>query len=163
MVLAGRPACRAVEVSDQDMREADLIDKLRKVEALFAGAKTPGEKVAAGQAADRIRARLREAERQEQPIEIRFSVPDPWSRHLFCALCRRYGVRPYRYPRMQRQSIIIRAPRSFVEGVLWPEFQQLEPVLTSYLAEVTETVIRQAVHGEAGDAEIVAEPPRIGG
>ena len=143
-------------------READLLDKLRKVEALFAGAKTPGEKAAAGQAADKIRARLRQAESRESPVEIRFSVPDPWSRQLFCALCRRYGIKPYRYPRMQRQSILVRAPRSFVDSVLWPEFQQLEPVLRNYLAEVTETVIRGAIHGESGDAETVAEPPRIG-
>ena len=143
-------------------READLLDKLRKVEALFAGAKTPGEKAAAGQAADRIRARLRHAESQESIVEIRFSVPDPWSRQLLCALCRRYGIRPYRYPRMQRQSILVMAPRSFIDGVLWPEFQQLEPVLRNYLAEVTETVIREAIHGESGDAETVAEPPGIG-
>ena len=143
-------------------READLLDKLRKVEALFAGAKTSGEKAAAGQAADRIRARLRQAESRESPVEIRFSVRDPWSRQLFCALCRRYGIKPYRYPRMQRQSILVRAPRSFIDSVLWPEFQQLEPVLRNYLAEVTETLIREAIHGESGDAETVAEPPRIG-
>jgi hypothetical protein len=144
------------------MTEADLIDKLRKVEALFAGATTPGEKAAAGQAADRIRARLGQAERQEPPTEIQFSVPDPWSRQLFCALCRRYGIRPYRYPRMRQQSIIVRAPRSFVDDVLWPEFQQLNAMLSSYLAEVTQTVIREAIHGDSGDAETVSEPPRIG-
>lgn len=144
------------------MREADLIDKLRKVEALFAGARTPGEKAAAGQAADRIRARLKQAEQREPATEIQFSVPDPWSRQLFCALCRRYGVRPYRYSRMRQQSIVVRAPQSFVDGVLWPEFQQLDAVLSSYLAEVTENVIREAIHGESGDAETVAEPPRIG-
>ena len=35
-----------------------LRDKLRKIEALFAGAATSGEKAAAGAAAERIRARL---------------------------------------------------------------------------------------------------------
>ena len=35
-----------------------LRDKLRKIEALFAGAATPGEKAAAGAAAERIRERL---------------------------------------------------------------------------------------------------------
>jgi hypothetical protein len=144
------------------MREADLIDKLRKVEALFAGAKTPGEKAAAGQAAEKIRARLRHAESREAPVEIRFSIPDPWARQLFCALCRRYGLRPYRYSRMQRQSILVRAPQSFVDGVLWPEFQQLESILQSYLAEVTKRVIREAIHRESSDAETVAEPPGIG-
>jgi hypothetical protein len=35
--------------------EAALRDKLRKIEALFCGAGTAGEKAAAGAAADRIR------------------------------------------------------------------------------------------------------------
>ena len=67
--------------------KAALRDKLRKMEALFSGAGTAGEKAAAGAAAERIRIRLREEEKREPPIEIRFSVPDPWSRHLFIALC----------------------------------------------------------------------------
>ncbi len=41
--------------------EIALRDKLRKIEALFAGAATTGEKAAAGAAAERIRARLRES------------------------------------------------------------------------------------------------------
>ena len=39
--------------------ETELRDKLRKIEALFAGAATTGEKDAAGAAADRIRQRLK--------------------------------------------------------------------------------------------------------
>ena len=38
-----------------------LRGKLRKIEALFAGAATPGEKAAAGAAAERIRERLGQA------------------------------------------------------------------------------------------------------
>jgi hypothetical protein len=29
--------------------------------------------------------------------EMQFSMPDQWSRHLFVALYRRYGLKPYRY------------------------------------------------------------------
>ena len=70
--------------------EEDLREKLRKIEALFAGAATAGEKAAAGAAADRIRARLGKAAGSEAILEIKFSVPDVWSRQLFIALCRRY-------------------------------------------------------------------------
>ena len=59
--------------------EAALRDKLRKIEASFTGAITACEKTAAGAAAERIRARLREEETREKPVEIRFSVPDPWT------------------------------------------------------------------------------------
>jgi hypothetical protein len=77
--------------------EAHLRDKLRKIEALFAGAATPGERQAAGAAAERIRLQLVAAASTESEIEMRFSIPNPWSRRLFIALCRRYGLRPFRY------------------------------------------------------------------
>ena len=144
------------------MNEATLRDKLRKIEALFAGAATTGEKAAAGAAAERIRARLREEEKSEKPVEIRFSLPDPWSRQMFIALCRRYGLRPYRYPRMRRQSVMVRAPETFLNSVLWPEFQEINAALTEYLAEVTDKVIREAVFKETSDADEVPEPAKIG-
>jgi len=139
-----------------------LREKLRKIEALFAGAATDGERLAAGAAADRIRERLDQAASTEEEIEVKFSIPDIWSRQLFVALCRRYGLRPFRYPRMHRQSIIIRAPKSFIDHVLWPEFEELSAALTAYLSEITEKVIREEVHGETGEADEVDEPQRIG-
>ena len=43
--------------------EDELRHKLRRIEALFAGATTEGERLAAAAAMDRIRRRLREAEK----------------------------------------------------------------------------------------------------
>src|SRR5262245_23722445 len=50
-----------------------LRDKLRKIEALFAGATTPGEKAAAGAAAERIRDRLGKTASAEKSVELKFS------------------------------------------------------------------------------------------
>jgi hypothetical protein len=141
---------------DQQLRE-----KLRKIEALFAGAGTEGERLAAGAAAERIREKLSKTAQQEPETEMRFSVPDVWSRQLFVALCRRYGLQPFRYHRMHKQSIVIRAPQSFVETVLWPEFEELSAVLTSYLSEITEQIIREEVHGDTGDAADQAPRQKI--
>ena len=58
---------------------------------------------------------------------------------------------------MHRQSIVIKAPKSFMEQVLWPEFQELNVALLAYLSEITEKVIR-----EAGEAEEIY-PTRTGG
>ena len=142
--------------------EQTLHDKLRKIEALFAGAATVGEKAAAGAAADRIRDRLGRASGQQKPQAMRFSISDAWSRQLFIALCRRYGIRPYRHRRMHRQTIVIEAPKSFVEQGLWPEFQELNAALVAYLSEITEKVIREEVHRETGEADEIEEPARIG-
>ena len=76
-------------MTGENSPEARLRDKLRKIEALFAGAGTAGEKAAAGAAADRIRVLLGNATGSEAPEEIKFSIPDIWSRQLFIALCRR--------------------------------------------------------------------------
>jgi len=142
--------------------EQILREKLRKIEALFAGAATDGEKAAAGAAAERIREHLGRISGSEKLEEIRFSIPDAWSRQLFIALCRRYGLRPFRHRRMHRQTIMIEPPKSFVEQVLWPEFQELSEALVAYLSEITERLIREEVHRETGEAEEIDEPARIG-
>jgi hypothetical protein len=129
-------------------------------EALLAGAIAAGEKPP-------VRRRTASApgcgkrEKREKPVEIRFSLPDPWSRQMFIALCR-YGLRPYRYPRMHRQSVMLRAPHKFLDKILWPEFQEINAALTEYLAQVTDSVIREAVYKDTGDAEEVAEPEKLG-
>jgi len=63
---------------------------------------------------------------------------------------------------MHRQTIVIEAPKSFVEQVLWPEFQELSEALVAYLCEITERLIREEVHRETGEAEEIDEPARIG-
>jgi hypothetical protein len=137
-------------------------ERLRKIEALFAGAATVGEKAAAGAAAERIRERLGKTAGKEQAVELKFSIPDLWSRQLFIALCRRYGLKPFRYRRMHRQTIMIKVPQSFLEQILMPEFEELNAALIGYLSEITEKVIREEVHRDTGEAEEVDEPVRIG-
>ena len=63
---------------------------------------------------------------------------------------------------MERQTLILKAPKSFVDRVLLPEFQQINAALSEYLAEVTDKVIREEVFREAGEAEEVKEPGRMG-
>ncbi len=143
------------------MDEVEVREKLRKVEALFARAGTSGERYAAAAAADRIRARLQEASEAASPVELRFSLGDPWSRQLFVALCRRYGLRPFRYRGQRRTSIMLRAPELFLNDVLWPEFQELNQVLVDYLSEITDRIIREEVFAETAEAEEVDAPPGI--
>lgn len=132
--------------------EAELREKLRKIEALFAGAGTAGERVAAEAALRRVQARLAEQQSVDQPVEMQFSMPDQWSRRLFVALCRRYGLTPYRYRRQRLTTVVVRAPRGFVDEVLWPEFGELNQALASYLNEVTLRLIREEIHADASEA-----------
>jgi len=145
---------------DEDA-EQRLREKLRKIEALFAGAATAGEKAAAGAAADRIRRQFTETRERETSEEFKFSIPDPWSRQLFTALCRRYGLRPFRYSRMHRQTVIVLAPASFINRVLWPEFDELSEALSAHLLEITNRIIREEVYATTGEADEVPEPARL--
>ena len=133
--------------------ERELREKLRKIAALFEGATTPGERDAAKAAIDRIRAALGSAERSRETTEVRFSLADRWSRRLFTALCRRYGLRPYRYPRQRHSTVVIRAPESFIRNTLWPEFLEIKSALDEYLNEATERIIREEVFGNAEEPE----------
>jgi hypothetical protein len=135
---------------------SQLREKLRKIEALFVGAGTAGERLAAEAALERVRAKLAEVERQDPATELQFSMPDQWSRHLFVALCRRYGLKPYRF-RRRRTTVMVRAPRRFVEQVLWPEFRDLEHDLHAYLHEVTLKVVREEVYADTSEAQEVPE------
>ena len=140
------------------MDEARLIEKLRLIEALFAGATTEGEKVAAERARQRIVERLRSWEGEDPPVEYRFSMGDLWSRKLFVALLRRYGIRPYRYKRQRYTTVMATVSKRFVDETLWPEFQELSETLRTYLSEVTERVVSQVIHQDSSEADVVDEP-----
>ena len=138
--------------------EQRLIEKLQRIEALFAGAATPGEREAAAAARERIRARLREQQQSDPPVEFTFTLRDRWSHKLLIALLRRYGLRPYRYPRQRHTTIMARVPKGFVHETLWPEFNQLNQTLATYLGEVTERVISEGIADDASDVEVRPAP-----
>ncbi len=133
------------------MNEDDLIRKLSSIEALFAGAKTPGERAAADLAKERILARLKEFEQRDPPVEYKFTMSSMWSKKLLVALLRRYGIRPYRYRRQRYTTVMAKVSVSFVEDTLWPEFVELDKALHAHLDEITDRVIRESIY--AGDAE----------
>lgn len=140
------------------MDEATLLEKLRKIEALHEGATTEGERAAARAVADLIRARLDALRATEPDEEMQYSLPDPWGRKLFTALCRRYGLEPYRYRGQRVSTVIVRAPLAFQDKTLWPEYRALKDALDAHLEEVTSRVIAAAIHEDSSDVPAVAEP-----
>jgi hypothetical protein len=132
--------------------EGTLLEKLRKIEALHAGTRVDGEREAARRAAERIRARLAELRGREQDEVFRYSLHDPWKRKLFLALCRRYGLKPYREPGRRYSTVLLRAPRTFQDRTLWPEFLALSEELNAHLQELTDRVIREAIDEDVSEA-----------
>lgn len=134
--------------------EQELRDKLRKIEALFAGAATPGERLAAKAARDRILERLKGYEARERAIEMKFTLGDGWHLRLFLALCRRYGLQPFRRHGQRRTTVMLVVVPSFVDEILWPEYNQLAEALREYLQEATDRIIREEVFRNSDEPEV---------
>ena len=132
-----------------------LIEKLRRIEALFADvAATAGEKSAAGEARERIRQRLQSFAQSDPPVEYSFALRNPWSKQLFIALLRRYSIRPYRYARQRHTTVMARVSVRFVCETLWPEFVELDSALQCYLTEETNRVISECINKDTSDVEV---------
>lgn len=147
-----------------------LLDKLRKIAALHAGATSPGEADAAARALQRVQAQLDLARASAgpnaapagQPAAERvgrwqFSMPDPWKRKLFLALCRQRGLEPYRQYRQRYSTVMVRATESMVNNDLWPTYLALEEQLDKYLQDVTLKVIQDVLHQRDEEAPEVDE------
>jgi tRNA nucleotidyltransferase (CCA-adding enzyme) len=143
------------------MDEATLIEKLLKIEALFAGAATEGERTSAERARQRILQRLAELLPEDPPVEYKFTFRDMWSRKVFVTLLRRYGLNPYRYRGQRYTTVMVKVPERFVAETLWPEFQKINAELNAYLQEVTDRVIKKVLHEDSSDVIIVDRPLQL--
>lgn len=137
--------------------EDDLIRKFESIERLFIGAKTEGEKNAAENALERIKNKLEEIKESNPPVEYTFTLSNAWSRQLFSALLRRYGIKPYRYKRQRHTTVMAKVPEQFADNVLWPEFEKLDKLLMDHLNEITEKIISTAICKDTSEAVVENE------
>ena len=137
-------------VDDEELRA-----KLAKVEALFRRAGSAGERAAAGAAIDRLHDRLAGSAGKDEPeVELQFSLPDAWSVSLFVAVCRKHGVRPYRYRRQRRTSVVVSAREREFNRVVWPEYSRLQTELESYFEDVTDHLISRVMGSDGDDSAL---------
>ena len=135
--------------------DEELREKLAKVEALFRRAGSPGERAAAGAAMDRLRGRLGGPDGDGGPeAELQFSLPDIWSARLFVAICRKHGLRPYRYARQRRTTVMVRARERAFDREVWAEFSRLHDELESYFEDVTDHLITRAMGSDGDDSAL---------
>ena len=132
-----------------------LVEKLRRIEALYSGAATPGEQKAAYNAREKIKEKIERYRKTDPPVEYKFTLPDTWSRMLLVALLRRYDIKPYRYHRQRYTTVMARISKTFVDETLWPEFEELNQELMTHLNNITENIISEAVYGDSSEPEEV--------
>jgi tRNA nucleotidyltransferase (CCA-adding enzyme) len=137
--------------------EETLRLKLRKIEALFEGAGTVGERDAAEAALGRIKEKLAQAVKTDPSLEYTFTFGDFWTKKLFIALCRRYSLSPYRYARQRYTTVMVRVPKPFVDDVLWPQYEALSKELREYLDQATEKIISEEIYQDTTEAQEIVQ------
>lgn len=142
--------------------EQQIIEKLNRIRALFESTNIEGERSAAEFAMLRLKDKLGQIKKEEPKVEYKFGMSDMWSRKLFTALLRRYGIKPYRYSRQKHTTVMAKVTETFVNDVLWKEYIELNEVLRSYLEEVTDRVIRESINNDNSEAEVINEPKALG-
>lgn len=119
------------------MDDTTALDRMRAVEARFLSLPSGADPAAVRAGVERLRAQLAEARSRERDDVITVSIADPCGRSVFIALCRRYGLKPHRHARQRQATVVVAAPPSFYDRVLWPEFQALTDVLYEHFLSLT--------------------------
>lgn len=129
-----------------------LIEKIKKIEALIAGATSAGEKQAAELASQRIRDKLKQKQKPEV-LEYRLYTSDTWHKKLLLAICRKYGLKPYRYHRQKYTTVMVRAEDDFLNNVVWKEYLEYSKLLEALVGDITNDLIAK-IHTHS-DEDIV--------
>ena len=147
--------CAAITLGQMMTKPAqDIRERLVKLEALFARGATEGERAAAGAALERMQARLDTGDDKataDPEIELQYSLPDVWAVKLFVALCRKHEIKPYRYPRQRRTTVIVRVRKAEFERTIAAEFQRLHGELTRYFGETLDHLIANVMKSDGDD------------
>lgn len=114
----------------------DIADKIRKIEALIAGAKSDGERQAAEFAKQRLQEKI-----TAQPMEYTVRVHSAWKKKLFVAICSKHGLRTYRYARQKHTTTMLRVAKPFMDLILWPEYNKYAAILDKLTEEILSDLI----------------------
>lgn len=119
----------------------DLLERIRKIESLIYGAATEGEKNAAISAKERILNKYPELEIHKNPKEYALYTQGNWHKKLLLAICRKYGVKPYRYHRQKYTTVMVRINEDFLNKILWKEYLEYSEHLEKLVSEITDDLI----------------------
>lgn len=133
------------------MDDAKLLAQVRVIETRRS-ALAPDAHIT--EAAAALCARLAETRAREDDATHKVTLPDPWRRAIFAALCRRYGLHLHRHARQQRQTVMVCVPPSFFEYYLWREFTEITDLLMTRFDRVTEMVLAELRPGDAREVSL---------
>jgi hypothetical protein len=128
----------------------DIADKIRKIEALIFGAKSDGERQAAEFAKQRLQDKI-----AARPVEYTVRVNSPWKKRLFLAICKKHGLRTYRYMRQKYTTTMLHVSKSFMDSISWLEFNKYSLMLDTLTDEILTDLISK-IHLVGEDESVIA-------
>lgn len=143
------------------LSELGLIDKLQKIQALYVGATTPGEKAAAAQALANVQNKLESYRKEDHEIEWTLRVSNYFEKRLLKAILGKHGLSSYRYHGQRHTTLKVMATESMMNKVIWPQYTEMSKVLRSYFDEVTDDVIKKAMGQDETEDEVRQESPQL--
>lgn len=129
----------------------DLLIRIKKIESLISGATTEGERKAAISAKERVIEKYPEVEINKNSKEYAFYTSDTWHKKLLLAICRKYGVKPYRYHRQKYTTVMMNINEKFLENVIWKEYLEYSEQLEELVEEITDDLINKVHKYEEED------------
>ena len=70
---------------------------------------------------------------------------------MFRAVCRKHGLKPYRYRRQRYTTVMVRVREKVIDDEIWPEYEELRDELQSYFEDVTNHLITRAMRSSGED------------
>lgn len=119
----------------------NILEKIKKIEALIAGAQTKGEKNAAISAKDRILTKYPELRIESNQVEFTLRTPDSWHKRLLLSICRKYGVNPYRYKGQKYTTVMVMVNEDFLNKIVWKEYMEYSEHLEKLVGAITDELI----------------------
>ncbi len=119
----------------------NLLERIKKIEALINGATTTGEKNAALSAKDRLLEKHITKGMPKKLEEYRLYTSDSWHKKLLIAICRKHGIQPYRYKRQKYTTVMVNINPDFLNDILWPEYLEYSKHLEKLVEEITDDLI----------------------
>jgi hypothetical protein len=117
-------------------------EKIQKIEALIAKSTETGEIQAARAALERMQ-QIQSDSPDTREMEFSIYTTDNWHKRLLQAICRKYGLKPFRYHKQKYTTVMVRTSKDFMNKVLWKEYQEYALILEGLVEEITGDLINK--------------------
>ncbi|MGL1890105.1 MAG: hypothetical protein OCD02_00695 [Spirochaetaceae bacterium] len=101
------------------VKEFEVHQKLQKIEKLYYGAKTTGERVSAKKAKVRI---LNKIKSEDKATIYKFKLDNELNVDLLLNVMYKYEIDEFKKSKKQPTTVIAKVSAKFVDRVLWPEY-----------------------------------------